>query len=204
MTTEQQNIQEPQINGQQSEAQPSYQPDPAEQQHTDTDSAADPVIGTVIDAREAELQQRLEQAEAQAAEYKDQWLRAAADYKNYKRRTEQERSELIRNASAGLILKILPVLDDFERAMASVPPDVAATSWWDGMQLIDQKLRAILESEGVRPIEALGQEFDPNCHHAVIYEEAEGQENKVIAELQKGYTVHDRVLRPTMVKVGKG
>ncbi len=204
MTTEQQNIQEPQINGQQSEAQPSYQPDPTEQQHTDTDSAADPVIGTVIDAREAELQQRLEQAEAQAAEYKDQWLRAAADYKNYKRRTEQERSELIRNASAGLILKILPVLDDFERAMASVPPDVAATSWWDGMQLIDQKLRAILESEGVRPIEALGQEFDPNCHHAVIYEEAEGQENKVIAELQKGYTVHDRVLRPTMVKVGKG
>ena len=196
MAAEQQNIQEPQINGQQ----PEGQPDPAEQQHT----AAEPVTGTVIDASAAELQQRLEQAEAQAAEYKDQWLRATADYKNYKRRTDQERGELIRNASSGLILKILPVVDDFDRAVASVPPDVAATSWWAGMQLIDQKLRTILESEGVRPIEALGQEFDPNCHHAVIYEETEGQENKVVAELQKGYTVHDRVLRPTMVKVGKG
>lgn len=200
MAAEQHNMQEPQINGQQ----PEGQPDLTEQQHTITDSAAEPATGTVIDVSKEELQQRLEQAEAQAAEYKDQWLRATADYKNYKRRTEQERGELIRNASSGLILKILPVLDDFERAMASVPPDVAATSWWAGMQLIDQKLRTILESEGVRPIEALGQEFDPNCHHAVIYEEAQGQENKVVAELQKGYTVHDRVLRPTMVKVGKG
>ncbi len=200
MAAEQQNMQEPQINGQQ----PEGQPDSAEQQHTVTDSAAEPATGTVIDVSKDELLHRLEQAEAQAAEYKDQWLRATADYKNYKRRTEQERGELIRNASSGLILKILPVLDDFERAMASVPPDVAATSWWAGMQLIDQKLRTILESEGVRPIEALGQEFDPNCHHAVIYEEAQGQENKVVEELQKGYTVHDRVLRPTMVKVGKG
>lgn len=204
MAAEQQNIQDPQINGQQPEGQPVYEQDLAEQQHTVVDSAAEPGSATVIDTDVVTLQQRLEEAEARAAEYKDQWLRAAADYKNYKRRTEQERSELIRNASSGLILKILPVLDDFERAMASVPPDVASTSWWAGMQLIDQKLRTILESEGVRPIEALGQDFDPNCHHAVVYEEAEGQENKVIAELQKGYTVHDRVLRPTMVKVGKG
>lgn len=151
-----------------------------------------------------DLQTRLDQAEAQANEFKDQWLRAAADYKNYKRRAETERAELIRSASAGLILKLLPVLDDFERAMENVPPEVTATPWWAGMQLIDQKFRTILESEGITPIEALGQDFDPNMHDAVLYEEADGQANKVIAELQKGYKLRDRVLRPTMVKVGKG
>ncbi|MEF3272970.1 MAG: nucleotide exchange factor GrpE [Chloroflexus sp.] len=151
-----------------------------------------------------DLQQRLAQAEAQVAEYKDQWMRAVADYRNFKRRTETERAELIRNAGAAIILKLLPVLDDFERAMASVPPEIAETAWWQGTQLIAQKLRTILESEGVKPIEALGQDFDPNLHEAVIYEEAEGQDGKVIAELQRGYMLHDRVIRPSMVKVGRG
>lgn len=153
---------------------------------------------------EAELRQRLAEAEAQAAEYKDQWLRAVADFKNYKRRSEAERAELIRSASAGLILKLLPVVDDFERAVASVPPEVAASPWWDGTRLIMQKLLTILESEGTTPIEALGSDFDPNLHDAIIYEEAEGQEGKVTAELQKGYRLHERVLRPATVKVGRG
>ncbi|GIV92302.1 nucleotide exchange factor GrpE [Chloroflexus aurantiacus] len=163
-----------------------------------TPEAADPAA--VI----ADLQNRLAQAEAQAAEYKDQWMRAVADYRNFKRRTETERAELVRNAGAALILKLLPVLDDFERAIANIPPDIAETPWWQGTQLIAQKLRTILESEGVKPIEALGQEFNPNLHEAVIYEDAEGQEGKVIAELQRGYLLHDRVIRPSMVKVGRG
>lgn len=153
---------------------------------------------------EAELQARIALAEAQAAEYKDQWLRATADYKNYKRRAETERAELIRSASSGLVLKMLPVLDDFERAIANIPADVAATSWWGGTQLIAQKLRTLLESEGVTPIEALGADFDPTMHEAVLYEDAAGQDGKVIEELQKGYKQRDRVLRPTMVKVGRG
>ncbi len=151
-----------------------------------------------------EVQQRLAQAEDQANAYKDQWLRTTADFKNYKRRTELERTELIRSASSGLIAKLLPIIDDIERAMENVPDEVTQTSWWAGMQMIEQKLRTVLESEGVTPINALGQEFDPNFHDAVMYEEAENQENKVVAELQKGYMQHDRVLRPTMVKVGKG
>lgn len=167
------------------------------------DQASDAAQGTATGGAD-DLQQRLAQAEAQAADYKDQWLRAAADYKNYKRRTETERSELIRSANAGLVLKLLPVLDDFDRAIANIPPEIAETPWWGGTQLIAQKLRTILESEGVTPIEALGQDFDPNLHEAVLYEEAEGQDGKVIAELQKGYKLRDRVLRPTMVKVGKG
>lgn len=152
----------------------------------------------------AELQARLEKAEAEAAEHKDQWLRAAADYKNFKRRAEIERSELIRSASSALVLKLLPVMDDFERAIANIPEEVAATSWWGGAQLIAQKLRTVLESEGVKEIEAVGHDFDPTVHEAVLYEEAEGQDGKVVAELQKGYKLGDRVLRPSMVKVGRG
>lgn len=151
----------------------------------------------------AELRQRLAQAEAQAADYKDQWLRATADYKNYKRRAETERAELIRSASAGLVLKVLPVLDDFERAIANIPTEITPTAWWGGTQLIAQKLRTIFESEGVTAIDALGADFDPNLHEAVLYEDAEGHGGKVIAELQKGYRLRDRVLRPTMVKVGR-
>jgi molecular chaperone GrpE len=150
------------------------------------------------------LEARVAQLEKEAAEYKDQWLRAAADYKNFKRRTELERSDLIRGASAGLLLKLLPVADDLERALGSVTPDVAATPWYAGFKLIPQKLQTVLESEGVLPIEALGKDFDPNFHEAVIYEAAQGQEGKVVGELQKGYKLRDRVLRPTMVKVGQG
>lgn len=156
-------------------------------------------------AGEAEdVAQRLAQAEKEAAEYKDQWLRSVADLKNFKRRSDIERAELLKNASASLILKLLPVIDDFERAAASVPPEVSEHPWWGGTKLIAQKLRTILESEGVTTIDAEGTDFDPNWHEAVMYEESEGQEGKVIAELQKGYRLHDRLLRPTMVKVGKG
>ena len=151
-----------------------------------------------------ELEARIAQLEKEAAANRDNWLRAAADYKNFKRRVDQERADLIRSASAGLLLKLLPVLDDMERAIGSTPPEVAATPWYEGIKLIAQKLQTIVESEGITPIESLGQDFDPNQHEAVLYEEAgSGQGGKVVAELQKGYKLRDRVLRPTMVKVGK-
>lgn len=143
-------------------------------------------------------------ARREAEEFKSQWLRAMADYKNYKRRAEQERAELTRSAGAGLLLKLLPIVDDFERAEASVPNHIADDQWWGGTRLIGQKLRMFLESEGVTPIAAVGEDFDPNLHEAVMYEDAPGQDGKVVAELQKGYRLHDRVLRPTMVKVGRG
>jgi molecular chaperone GrpE len=179
----------------------------SDEQKTLDQSAAEAQAETAAETAEtplAELQARLAQAEAQAADHKDQWLRATADYKNFKRRTEIERAELIRSASSALILKLLPVMDDFERAIANIPPEVAETSWWGGTQLIAQKLRTILESEGVKAIEAVGEEFDPNQHEAVLYEDAEGQDGKVIGELQRGYKLGDRVLRPSMVKVGRG
>ena len=96
------------------------------------------------------------------------------------------------------------MVDDFDRAAASAPQDITSSQWFNGFKLIAQKLQTVLESEGVMPIEALGQEFDPNQHEAVIYEEGgDGADVRVVAELQKGYKLRDRVLRPTMVKVGK-
>ncbi len=151
----------------------------------------------------ADVIERLREAEKQAAEFKDQWLRTVADFKNYKRRSEAEREELRKNAHADLILKLLPVLDDIERAAENVPKDIAASTWWEGMTLVSQKLRMLLESEGVHPIVAEGEQFDPNRHHAISYEEAEGRDNEVVSVLQKGYLLHDQVLRPAMVRVGK-
>lgn len=149
------------------------------------------------------IDERIAQLEKENAELKDQWLRAVADYKNFKRRVDQERSDLIKNAGAGILLKLLPILDDLERAMGSVSPEIAQTPWYSGFKLIPQKLNTLLESEGVTAIESVGTDFDPNMHEAVIYEDAAGQEGKVVGDLQRGYKLRDKVLRPSMVKVGK-
>lgn len=151
-----------------------------------------------------ELQDRIRQLEQDANNFRDQYLRAAADLKNFKRRTEEDRASLIRNATAGLIMKLLPILDDFDLAMQHVPADVAETPWFNGVQGVQRKLQTVLEGEGVKPIEAEGQTFDPNFHEAVMHEDA-GPDNagKVTADLRKGYTLHDRVIRPSMVKVGQ-
>ncbi len=150
------------------------------------------------------LQDRLRQLEQEVNNHRDQYLRAAADLRNFKRRTEEERANLIRNATAGLIMKLLPILDDFDLAMQHVPAGVAETPWFNGLLGVHRKLQTVLEGEGVKPIEALGQPFDPNFHDAVMHEDAGAEQaGKVTADLRKGYTLHDRVIRPSMVKVGQ-
>jgi molecular chaperone GrpE len=157
-----------------------------------------------MDAREAEtLRSQLEEEKARADRNLTNWQRAEADLANFKRRADQERGELIRSANASLIGKLLPVLDDFGRALTAIPEEEGSTGWVEGVRLIDRKLRSLLELEGVTPIEALGQEFDPYVHEAVLREDGEGEADTVVEELQKGYKLHDRVLRPAMVKVGK-
>ncbi len=151
-----------------------------------------------------ELQARMQQLEQESSSFRDQYLRTVADLKNFKRRTEDERSSLIRNATAGLLLKILPILDDFDLAMQHVPAEVAETSWFNGLTGVQRKLQMVLEGEGVKPIEALGETFDPHFHDAVMHEDAgPEQAGKVTADLRRGYMLHDRVLRPSMVKVGQ-
>lgn len=141
--------------------------------------------------------------QAKADRYLANWQRAEADLVNFRRRTEQERAELIKFANAALIGKIVPILDDFERAIAAVPEEELSSGWVEGIGLIERKLRSVLEQEGVTPIRALGREFDPHVHEAVMREDGEGNLDVVVEEFQKGYRLHDRVIRPAMVKVGK-
>lgn len=152
----------------------------------------------------AVLRRELKEAKAKAKEYLDQWKRAAADFANYKRRNEQEREEVVKFANAVLITRILPVLDDFERAFQAMPDGLRGLTWIDGIALIERKLQAILEQEGLTAIKAEGEQFDPRVHEALIQEEsAEREEGQIIAELQKGYKLHNRVIRPSLVKVAK-
>ncbi len=145
---------------------------------------------------------QLARAKEDAQKYLANWQRAEADFQNYKRRAEQERDETRRFALASLIINLLPILDDFERAFGSLDARLAGLTWFDGIRLIYRKLQMILDNAGVSVIQAEGQQFDPRYHEAVAH--AEGEEGKVLAEVQRGYKLHDRVLRPAMVVVGKG
>lgn len=137
-----------------------------------------------------------------AEEYLANWQRAQADFVNYKRRAEQDRLEFNKFANASLLLGLLPVLDDLERAIAAIPAEFADRDWVEGVRLVERKFRTNLERQGVKPILALGMAFDPNFHEAVRQDR--GPEGVVIQEFQKGYTLNDKLLRPTKVVVGNG
>jgi molecular chaperone GrpE len=150
----------------------------------------------------ATLKAQLEEEKKKAESCLASWQRAAADFQNYKRRTEQERQEVALFANASLIINILPILDDLERALQSVEAHLAGLTWVDGIRLIYRKFLAVLEASGVKEIQTEGQDFDPRYHEATMF--GEGEEGKVVAEVQKGYMLGDRVLRPAMVVVGRG
>ena len=150
------------------------------------------------------LKADLEAARREAADNRAGWQRAAADFANYKRRSEQEREATLGLANEMLLAKLLSVVDDFDRALAAMPPELEHLGWIEGLWLVERKLRALLESEGVTPIEAVGKAFDPREHEAAIHEEtASAPEGTVIGEIQRGYRIRDRVLRPALVKVAK-
>jgi molecular chaperone GrpE len=147
------------------------------------------------------LERELAEVRARAEEHLYNWQRSAADFSNFRRRTDEERAVASQFSNASLIGKLLAVLDDFDRALESVPAD-AHDSWIEGVQLVERKLRGVVESEGVTAIPAVGEPFDPNLHEAVAHEEtADHPDNHVIGEVQRGYRLHDRVLRPSLVRV---
>ncbi len=148
------------------------------------------------------FKQSLAKEKEKAENYLTNWQRAQADFINYKRRSEQEKEEISKFANSVLILSLLPILDDLERALVSVPPNLAKLSWVDGIRLIGRKLQASLETQGLSPIKAVGEPFDPNLHEAAMH--GKGKEGIVVGELQKGYKFHDRVIRPAVVVVGDG
>ena len=138
-------------------------------------------------------------------EYYDRWMRKAAEFDNYRKRIERERREQADQAVVDLLQELLLVVDDFDRALETTSVDAAgADAYKKGVELIHAKLHDVLKRRGVKPIEALGADFDPNVHQAVMHEAAPGhRDGEVIAELARGYTIGDRLLRPAMVKVAK-
>ncbi len=151
------------------------------------------------------LRQELETAKAQAAEYLDGWQRARAELANARKRFQREQDQAYQNAKADVLVHLLPIVDDLERALRTVPGNPSDPTWIEGVRLIQHKFATLLEQQGVTVIEAAGQEFDPLLHEAVTHEPSETvQAGYVIAELQKGYKVGDRVLRPSSVRVSSG
>jgi molecular chaperone GrpE len=148
------------------------------------------------------LKKALAEEKEKADNYLAGWQRTQADFANYKRRSEQEKEEQSKFSNSALMLSLLPVMDDFERAFASIPPGVAEVDWIDGVKLVERKLKTVLEAQGLSGIKALGEPFDPRLHEAV--RQSSGEEGTVIEEVQKGYIYHDRVIRPSKVVVGNG
>ena len=155
----------------------------------------------VKDEGVAALRKALAEEKEKAEKYLANWQRTQADFVNFKRRTEQERAEVNNFANSTLILNLLPVIDDLERALEHITEDVEGSAWVDGIKLSYKKLKTTLEAQGLAEIEAEGEDFDPNFHEAVMC--VEGEDGKVIEEIQKGYKYRDRVIRPSKVKVGK-
>src|SRR6266849_6529729 len=157
-------------------------------------AAAPESVATSVDPAEAQ---------AKLEELTNDYKRLAADFANYRKRTEAERLDFAKFAKADLIAKLLDVLDGYDRALGTVPDDVRGQSWVEGMWLVERKLRSILEAEGLEPIDSLGKPFDPYVHQAVAHVESDQPEGTVIAEHQKAYRLHDRVIRPALVSVAK-
>lgn len=148
------------------------------------------------------LEQALFEEKEKSDRYLANWQRAQADFINYKKRAEQEKKETVEFANSELILNLLTVVDDLERAFVSLPPRLSKSSWIEGIELIYNKLKGILEAHGLTESKAKGKAFDPHLHEAVMHQE--GEEDMVIEEIQKGYKLKNRVLRPSKVIVGKG
>lgn len=147
----------------------------------------------------------LKEAKQIADEAQDQALRAQAEMQNFRRRKEREASERAAQANARLLKELLPIIDDFERAFANVPDTVSPeeAAWLEGFQLIQRKLRTLLDREGITAIDATGA-FDPTVHEAVSVEDSDDvPSGEIIAEVQRGYKLHDKVLRPSYVRVAQ-
>lgn len=174
---------------------------------------ADEIQGTVeetISADSAEAveeavsaeSQELEQLRAEVQEHQQRFLRSQADFDNFRRRTQKEKEELAKYASSKLITELLPVVDNLDRALAAAQENAEAESFSKGVDMIFRQLESVLASEGLTPMNAVGQPFNPEYHQAIMQVESdEFDEGIVVEEVQKGYMLKDKVLRPAMVKV---
>lgn len=172
--------------------------DPQDSNMQDAEAVEDQM--DTLDEMES-LKKQLAEAQTQAADFKDGWQRARAEFDNFRKRIERENSLVYQNAAGNVIKRYLPVMDDLERAMQARPADLP---WAAGIDLIYRKLQSILDSEGIKRIEAEGQVFDPNFHEAIAQEKCDDlPSGYVVAVVQNGYMLGDKVLRPAMVRVSE-
>jgi molecular chaperone GrpE len=163
----------------------------------------DPPESEQSDATIALYQGKIAELESELAETRDKYLRLAADFDNFKKRNRQEQMETIQHASAELIARLLPVLDDLQNVLEHTPARIDET-WVKGLELSVRKLEEALGTHGLQPIDAVGARFDPKMHEAVGHEESSDHpEDTVVTELRRGYRIRDRVVRPALVKVSR-
>lgn len=176
----------------------------AEQKEQDQEQEmADVMEGQVVEDEEVVDEESTDAAhQAEVADLNNRLLRVQADYDNFRRRSREEKEAAAKYRAQGFIEELLPALDNFERALSVKPESEEAKSLAQGLNMVYNQLQEALKKEGVTAIETVGQSFDPHLHQAVMQVEEEGFEsNQVVEELQKGYKLKDRVLRPSMVKV---
>jgi molecular chaperone GrpE len=167
------------------------------------DGAADPAPAPT-DPAGAASSDELARAVEEREQLRDRLLRTAAEFDNFRKRIDRERREMADRVSEGVLLDVLPIVDDLERALSAEAGGDGADAYRRGVELIHRQLTDLLARRGVKPMEALGADFDPHLHQAVASEPAEGhRDGEVIAELRRGYLLNDRLLRPAMVKVAQ-
>ncbi|SER70876.1 nucleotide exchange factor GrpE [Salipaludibacillus aurantiacus] len=155
-----------------------------------------------VDSAEESQDSEVKQLELKLEEATNRMLRIQADYDNFRRRTKQEKESAAKYKSQSLAEKLLPALDNFERGMAITPQEEETKSLLKGMDMVYRQIKNALEEEGISEIDAVGQPFDPHYHQAVMQVETDDYgSNIVVEEMQKGYQLKDRVIRPAMVKV---
>ena len=154
--------------------------------------------------KQAKLDKKVESYKEQIEQLEDKVKRQLAEFENFRNRSEKEKQAMFETGAKSVIEKVLPIVDNFERGLATVPEEKQEDPFVDGMNRVYKQLLTELENIGVKPIEAVGQEFDPNLHNAVMQVESEEYESGVVAqELQKGYTYRDSVVRHSMVAVAE-
>jgi molecular chaperone GrpE len=151
------------------------------------------------------LKRELAETQQRSEEFFSNWQRSAADLSNFRRRVDQERADVLKYGGTEVLAELLSVLDDWERAMAVLPPEMLKFTWIHGTAQIYQKMLWVLTRHGVTPVDAADQPFDPHLHDAVMRDEdvPTAEQTHVVQELQRGYKIHERVLRPALVKVGR-
>ncbi len=179
---------------------------------TQNDDQAIDEIQKRIEEEKLKDQQEMEAAEQELTEQDEKDAKieeltrlaqqATADLTNYRRRVEEEKKSFASYATSNLVLELLQVVDNFDRALLSVPEEIKSNEWTQGIQGIDQQFHGILERQGLQPIETQGQKFDLNLHEAMMT--GPGEKDLILEEFERGYMLGDRVLRPAKVKVGDG